>query len=88
MEICSSIARGSAGWVPQDMTSQVGSQRKRRKRRTFLPPLLSSPQEMAFVSVTGVKTFLSHHYYEGTVSFLPVTDNVASPRDKLICRSG
>lgn len=39
-------------------------------------------------SVVGVKTFLSHHYYEGTVSFLPVTDNLASPRDKLKCRSG
>ncbi|XP_076152412.1 ceramide kinase [Alosa pseudoharengus] len=38
--------------------------------------------------ISGAKTFLSHHYYEGTVSFLPVTDNVGSPRDKFRCRSG
>lgn len=37
---------------------------------------------------SGVKTFLSHHYYEGTVSYLPATEGVGSPRDKLRCRSG
>ncbi|XP_028256248.1 ceramide kinase [Parambassis ranga] len=39
--------------------------------------------------LSGVKTFLSHNYYEGAVSFLPAADDsVGSPRDKLQCRSG
>ncbi|XP_078138205.1 ceramide kinase [Centroberyx gerrardi] len=38
--------------------------------------------------LSGVKTFLSHNYYEGTVSFLPAEDNLGNPRDKLQCRSG
>ncbi|KAJ0012526.1 hypothetical protein NQD34_016860 [Periophthalmus magnuspinnatus] len=38
--------------------------------------------------LAGVKTFLNHNYYEGTVSFLPAEDDVSSPRDKLQCRSG
>ncbi|CAI5635742.1 unnamed protein product [Oreochromis niloticus] len=38
--------------------------------------------------LAGVKTFLSHNYYEGTVSFLPAEDDVGNPRDKLQCRSG
>lgn len=38
--------------------------------------------------VPGVKTFLSHNYYEGTVSFLPADNNMGNPRDKLQCRSG
>ncbi|XP_056224002.1 ceramide kinase [Seriola aureovittata] len=38
--------------------------------------------------LSGVKTFLSHNYYEGTVSFLPAEDDVGNPRDKLQCRSG
>ncbi|XP_042259391.1 ceramide kinase [Thunnus maccoyii] len=38
--------------------------------------------------LSGVKTFLSHHYYEGTISFLPAEDNMGNPRDKLQCRSG
>ncbi|MCI4389022.1 hypothetical protein PGIGA_G00092850 [Pangasianodon gigas] len=38
--------------------------------------------------ISGVKTFLSHHYYEGTISFLPADENVGTPRDKLQCRSG
>lgn len=38
--------------------------------------------------LSGVKTFLSHNYYEGTVSFLPAEDNIGNPRDKLQCRSG
>ncbi|XP_026558756.1 ceramide kinase [Pseudonaja textilis] len=37
---------------------------------------------------SGLKTFLSHHYYEGTVSFLPATQAVGSPRDKKPCRTG
>lgn len=38
--------------------------------------------------LAGVKTFVNHNYYEGTVSFLPAEDNMSSPRDKLQCRSG
>ncbi|KAM9327512.1 ceramide kinase [Pholidichthys leucotaenia] len=38
--------------------------------------------------LSGVKTFLSHNYYEGTVSFLPAEDNMGNPRDKLQCRAG
>ncbi|XP_038594860.1 ceramide kinase [Micropterus salmoides] len=38
--------------------------------------------------LSGVKTFLSHNYYEGTVSFLPAENNMGTPRDKLQCRSG
>ncbi|XP_026182780.1 ceramide kinase isoform X2 [Mastacembelus armatus] len=38
--------------------------------------------------LSGVKTFLSHNYYEGTVSFLPAEDTMGNPRDKLQCRSG
>ncbi|XP_072233202.1 ceramide kinase [Leuresthes tenuis] len=38
--------------------------------------------------LSGVKTFLSHNHYEGTVSFLAAEDSVGHPRDKLQCRSG
>ncbi|XP_028305469.1 ceramide kinase [Gouania willdenowi] len=38
--------------------------------------------------LSGIKTFLNHNYYEGTVSFLPAEENLGSPRDKLLCRSG
>ncbi|KAA0721185.1 Ceramide kinase [Triplophysa tibetana] len=38
--------------------------------------------------ISGVKTFLSHRYYEGTVSFLPAEGNSGTPRDKFQCRSG
>ncbi|XP_053270863.1 ceramide kinase [Pleuronectes platessa] len=38
--------------------------------------------------LSGVKTFLSHKCYEGTVSFLPAGDDVGNPRDELLCRSG
>ncbi|XP_077401449.1 ceramide kinase [Vanacampus margaritifer] len=38
--------------------------------------------------LSGVKTFLSHNYYEGTVSFVPAEDNVGDPRDKEQCRAG
>lgn len=36
--------------------------------------------------LSGVKTFLSHNYYEGSISFLPA--DMGDPRDKLQCRSG
>ncbi|KAL6459897.1 hypothetical protein MHYP_G00316560 [Metynnis hypsauchen] len=38
--------------------------------------------------ISGVKTFLSHRYYEGTISFLPADGSVGTPRDKIQCRSG
>ncbi|KAM7366994.1 hypothetical protein PAMP_014924 [Pampus punctatissimus] len=38
--------------------------------------------------LSGVKTFLSHNYYEGTISFLPAEDIMGNPRDKLQCRAG
>ncbi|XP_030576327.1 ceramide kinase [Archocentrus centrarchus] len=38
--------------------------------------------------LAGVKTFLSHSYYEGTISFLLAEDNTGNPRDELKCRSG
>ncbi|XP_040886205.1 ceramide kinase isoform X2 [Toxotes jaculatrix] len=38
--------------------------------------------------LSGVKTFLNHNYYEGTISFLPAEGDTGSPRDKLQCRSG
>ncbi|CAG01164.1 unnamed protein product, partial [Tetraodon nigroviridis] len=37
--------------------------------------------------LAGVKTFLNHKHYEGTISFLPA-ENKGTPRDKLRCRSG
>nr|XP_028602131.1 ceramide kinase isoform X2 [Podarcis muralis] len=36
--------------------------------------------------LSGFKTFLSHHYYEGTISLLPASHAVGSPRDKKHCR--
>lgn len=37
---------------------------------------------------SGLKTFFSHHCYEGTVSFLPAQHTVGSPRDRKPCRAG
>ncbi|XP_075455911.1 ceramide kinase isoform X2 [Ascaphus truei] len=37
---------------------------------------------------SGFKTFLSHHYYEGTVSFEPDQQALGSPRDQICCTSG
>ncbi|KAJ7997636.1 hypothetical protein DPEC_G00214190 [Dallia pectoralis] len=37
---------------------------------------------------SGFKTFLTHHYYEGTVSFQQATDTLGTPRDKTPCRAG
>ncbi|XP_039201850.1 ceramide kinase [Crotalus tigris] len=37
---------------------------------------------------SGFKTFLSHHYYEGTISLLPAAPAMGSPRDKKPCRTG
>lgn len=38
--------------------------------------------------LSGVKMFLTHHYYEGTVSYLPAGDIIGTPRDAARCRSG
>ncbi|XP_030742014.1 ceramide kinase [Echinops telfairi] len=43
---------------------------------------------LARYDFSGLKTFLSHHSYEGTVSFLPAQHTVGSPRDQKPCRSG
>ncbi|XP_020308174.2 ceramide kinase isoform X1 [Oncorhynchus kisutch] len=37
---------------------------------------------------SGLKTFLTHQYYEGTVAFLPAEDNLGNPRDKIKCMTG
>ncbi|XP_029009857.1 ceramide kinase-like isoform X2 [Betta splendens] len=37
---------------------------------------------------SGVKMFLTHHYYEGTVSYLPARGILGTPRDTARCRSG
>ncbi|KAM4734218.1 ceramide kinase-like [Anableps anableps] len=38
--------------------------------------------------VSGLKMFLTHHYYEGTVSYLPARGIIGTPRDTGRCRSG
>ncbi|XP_061496261.1 ceramide kinase [Rhineura floridana] len=38
--------------------------------------------------LSGFKAFLSHHYYEGTISILPASHTVGSPRDKKHCKTG
>ncbi|CAB1347380.1 unnamed protein product, partial [Coregonus sp. 'balchen'] len=38
--------------------------------------------------LSGLKTFLTHQYYEGTVAFLPADDNLGNPRDKIKCKTG
>ncbi|XP_077957751.1 ceramide kinase isoform X2 [Gasterosteus aculeatus] len=48
----------------------------------------NDPVTSALHVIVGVKTFLSHNYYEGTISFLPAENNIGDPRDKLQCRSG
>lgn len=42
---------------------------------------------MMLCCLLGVKTFLNHKHYEGTISFLPA-ENKGTPRDRLRCRSG
>lgn len=37
---------------------------------------------------SGLKMFLTHHYYEGTVSYLPAKGIMGTPRDSGRCRSG
>ncbi|XP_039618078.1 ceramide kinase [Polypterus senegalus] len=37
---------------------------------------------------SGFKKFLSHHYYEGTISYLPAVGTLGSPRDKSRCKAG
>ncbi|XP_069018509.1 ceramide kinase-like isoform X2 [Embiotoca jacksoni] len=38
--------------------------------------------------LSGLKMFLTHHYYEGTVSYLPARGIMGTPRDAARCRSG
>lgn len=38
--------------------------------------------------LSGLKMFLTHHYYEGTVSYLPARGIIGTPRDATKCRSG
>ncbi|XP_037551991.1 ceramide kinase [Nematolebias whitei] len=38
--------------------------------------------------LSGVKTFLRHNFYEGSISFFPAEDSAGHPRDKLPCRFG
>ncbi|XP_060892099.1 ceramide kinase [Labrus mixtus] len=38
--------------------------------------------------LSGLKMFLTHHYYEGTVSYLPARGTMGTPRDVARCRSG
>ncbi|RXN00714.1 Ceramide kinase [Acipenser ruthenus] len=49
---------------------------------------VNDPVTSALHIIVGFKTFLSHHYYEGTISFLPATNTLGSPRDSSRCRSG
>ncbi|KAM4618532.1 ceramide kinase-like isoform 1-T1 [Polymixia lowei] len=37
---------------------------------------------------SGLKAFLTHHYYEGTVSYLPASGVLGTPRDRTTCRAG
>ncbi|XP_067860999.1 ceramide kinase isoform X2 [Heptranchias perlo] len=37
---------------------------------------------------SGFKTFLSHHSYEGAISYLPATETLGNPRDQSPCRAG
>ncbi|XP_078091653.1 ceramide kinase isoform X2 [Mustelus asterias] len=37
---------------------------------------------------SGFKTFLSHHCYEGAISYLPATETLGSPRDPSPCTAG
>ncbi|XP_038136455.1 ceramide kinase-like isoform X1 [Cyprinodon tularosa] len=43
---------------------------------------------LARYDISGAKMFLTHHYYEGTVSYLPARGAVGTPRDTSRCRSG
>ncbi|XP_034444399.1 ceramide kinase-like [Hippoglossus hippoglossus] len=38
--------------------------------------------------LSGLKMFLTHHYYEGTVSYLPARGIMGTPRDAARCLSG
>ncbi|XP_014879095.1 ceramide kinase-like isoform X1 [Poecilia latipinna] len=38
--------------------------------------------------ISGLKMFLTHHYYEGTVSYLPARGIIGTPRDAGRCRYG
>ncbi|KAM4553094.1 ceramide kinase-like isoform 1-T1 [Fundulus diaphanus] len=43
---------------------------------------------LARYDISGVKMFLTHNYYEGTVSYLPARGMIGTPRDAGRCRSG
>lgn len=63
------------------------------QRRRYATGLYVFKQFVYFIDVdsltfSGVKMFLTHHYYEGTVSYLPATDIIGTPRDAARCRSG
>ena len=49
---------------------------------------LTAPSPLSPALSSGLKTFFSHHCYEGTVSFLPAQHTVGSPRDRKPCRAG
>lgn len=99
MGTCWLTAKESAGWARLAMTSQVRKisiitawkGKSKKAKLTLIAIILSiavifNGTPVGFVA--GVKTFLSHRYYEGTVSFLPADENEGTPRDKLQCRSG
>lgn len=61
----------------------------RRPRRPASPfTRLTAPPPLPRTPSSGLKTFFSHHCYEGTVSFLPAQHTVGSPRDRKPCRAG
>uniref|UniRef100_A0A3P9MXN8 Ceramide kinase n=2 Tax=Poecilia reticulata TaxID=8081 RepID=A0A3P9MXN8_POERE len=43
---------------------------------------------LARYDISGLKMFLTHHYYEGTVSYLPARGIIGTPRDAGRCRYG
>uniref|UniRef100_A0A803VXU5 Ceramide kinase n=1 Tax=Ficedula albicollis TaxID=59894 RepID=A0A803VXU5_FICAL len=49
---------------------------------------ISDPVTSALHIIVGFKTFLSHHYYEGTIAYQPAKRTHGSPRDKESCRTG
>lgn len=60
-----------------------------RPRRPVSPSArLTAPSPLPSAPSSGLKTFFSHHCYEGTVSFLPAQHTVGSPRDRKPCRAG
>lgn len=58
----------------------------RRPRRPASPSAKRRASPLPLAPSSGLKTFFSHHCYEGTVSFLPAQHTVGSPRDRKPCR--